>query len=106
MVEVGCLGFLSGILVDRLSDTTLTLLITGNTLKCDIPITPETKNSLYLDTSNGKLIERTRKTKIITAAAESASAMVALPGGPSGVTTLAPREELRWDVKVWMTKGP
>ena len=42
---------------------------------------------------------------IIMAATESASAMVASPGGPSSVTTLAPREELRWEVKVWIMKG-
>ena len=44
--------------------------------------------------------------KTTTAAAESASAMVALPGGPSGATMLAPQEALRWEVNVWMTKGP
>jgi hypothetical protein len=47
-----------------------------------------------------------RKSKTITAAAESARGMVAFPGGPSGVTTLAPRVALMWDANVWMTKGP
>lgn len=47
-----------------------------------------------------------RKSKTNTAAAESARPMVAFPGGPSGVMTLAPRVALMWDANVWMTKGP
>ena len=61
MVEVGCLGFLSGKLIDCLSNTTLPLFFTGNTLQCDIPIAPESKSSLHLDRSNGKLMKEQAK---------------------------------------------
>ena len=105
MVEVGCLAFLSSVLVDCLLDTGLTFCIISNTLKSDMPIVPESKSLFHLDTSCGKQLVRRRKTITQTAAVESARAMVALPGGPGDMTTLALCEELRWDVNVWMTKG-
>jgi hypothetical protein len=57
MVEFGGLGSLSGVLIDGLSDTTLSAFVVSNTLKCDIPVAPEIKSSLNLDTSYSKHFE-------------------------------------------------
>jgi hypothetical protein len=95
VVEVCGLGFLPSVLIYGPSDTTLSLFFISNTLKRDMPIAPEFKNPFDLNTSYSKQLEKIRKMRINTAAVESASAMVASPGGPSVVMTLAPRVALR-----------